>query len=237
MPTPHIEATKGQIAEIVLLPGDPLRAKYIAENFLTDCFCFNRVRNMLGYTGNHQNKKISVMGTGMGIPSASIYIHELINEYGAKNLIRIGSAGALQRQVKIRDLVIALSASTNTKINRTTFHDQDYAPTVSPTLLLKAYTAAKEKKLLPHYGNVISSDLFYDENQEGIQPFINHGVLAVEMETAALYTLAARFKVEALAILSISDHLLETEQKLSPKERENSFNAMIELALATTLLI
>jgi len=232
MPTPHIEAKQGDIAETILLPGDPLRAKYIAENFLQDPYCFNTVRNMLGYTGTYKNHKISVMGIGMGMPSCMIYVHELINEYGVKNLIRIGSAGGMQQHIKVNDIIIASGACTDSKINRIRFNDQDYAAIPSFDLLLKAHTLAKERKLNFHVGNIITSDVFYTENNKNLELFMNHGVLAVEMETAALYTLAAKFNVNALAIVTISDHLLHKTQ-LSAKEREISFTNMIELALDT----
>lgn len=232
MPTPHIDAQKGDIAETILLPGDPLRAKYIAENFLQNPCCFNTVRNMLGYTGAYKNNKISVMGMGMGMPSCMIYVHEFINEYGVKNLIRIGSAGGMQQHVKVNDIIIASGACTDSKINRVRFNDQDYAAIPSFELLLKAHMLAKEKNLNFHVGNIITSDTFYTENNKNLELFMNHGVLAVEMETAALYTLAAKFNVNALAIVTISDHLLHKTQ-LSAKEREISFTKMIELALDT----
>lgn len=235
MPTPHIEAKKGDIAKTILLPGDPLRAKYIAENFLQDPCCFNTVRNMLGYTGMYKNNRVSIMGIGMGMPSCMIYVHELINEYGAKNLIRIGSAGGIQQHVKVNDIVIASGACSDSKINRIKFNDQDYAAIPSFNLLLKAYALAKEKKLNFHVGNIITSDTFYTENNKNLEPFMDHGVLAVEMETAALYTLAAKFNVNALAIVTISDHLLHKAQ-LSAKERETSFANMIKLALDTANL-
>ena len=236
MPTPHIEAKKGDIAETILLPGDPLRAKYVAESFLKNVSCFNKVRNMLGYTGSYKGKSISVMGTGMGMPSCSIYAHELISDYGVKNLIRIGSAGAMQEHVKLRDIVIAQAACTNSRMNKIKFNNQDYAPIASFDLLMKACTKAKEKKFVCHVGNVLSSDFFYEDSLENTKLFMNYGVLAVEMETASLYTLAAKFKVNALAIVTISDHLLNKEQ-ITAKEREASFSEMTKLALETATAI
>lgn len=232
MPTLHIEANKEDIAESILLPGDPLRAKYIAENFLEQPMCFNKVRNMLGFTGMYKGNRISVMGVGMGIPSCSIYIHELINKYGVKNLIRVGSAGALQEYINVKDIVIASGACTDSKINKIVFNDQDYAPIANFDLLFKAYTIANQKKLTFHVGNIISTDTFYAENRDNLNIFMKYGVLAIEMEAAALYTLAAKFRVKALAIVTIGDHLLRKDH-LSSKETQTSFLEMMDLALET----
>ncbi|PRR84654.1 purine-nucleoside phosphorylase [Clostridium vincentii] len=226
----HIMAEEGAIAETVLLPGDPLRAKFIAENYLEDAKCYNKVRGMYGYTGNYKGKRISIQGTGMGLPSHSIYVNELIRFYGAKKLIRIGSAGSLNDDVNIRDIVLAQSASTNSGINKRRFQGMDYAPTANFDLLLKAYNIALEKGIKVKVGNVLSSDLFYDDTEVSIKLWADYGTLAVEMETAELYTLAAKYGVQALSILTISDHIFKGEET-SPEERETSFTEMMELAL------
>ena len=234
MATPHLGAKKGDIAETVLLPGDPLRAKYIAETFLEDVVQYNNVRGMLGFTGTYKGKRVSVQGTGMGVPSIGIYTHELINEYGCKNLIRIGTAGSLQEDVKIRDVVIAMTASTDSAINKLRFNGADYAPTASAELLFKAYEAGKAKGLNMKPGNVLTSDTFYGDDPEGWKKWAKFGVLCVEMETAQLYTTAAKFGVNALTLLTISDSLV-TGEVTSAEERQLTFNDMIEVALESTL--
>ncbi|MBT8272754.1 MAG: purine-nucleoside phosphorylase [Saprospiraceae bacterium] len=226
----HIEAKKGEIAETILLPGDPLRAKWIAETFFEDPVCFNKVRNMFGYTGTYKGKRVSTMGTGMGVPSVSIYAHELIAEYGVKNLIRVGSAGSYQKHVKIRDVVLAMSASSNSGINELRFGGADYAPTASYELFIKAVEAAKAKNIEIKAGNIFSSDIFYADDFESYKKWSKFGVLCVEMEAAGLYTVAASHNVNALAILTISDSLV-TGERTTSKERESTFNSMIEIAL------
>ncbi|MBT8395205.1 MAG: purine-nucleoside phosphorylase [Flavobacteriaceae bacterium] len=226
----HIEAKKGQIAETILLPGDPLRAKWIAETFFDDPVCFNKVRNMLGYTGVYNGKRVSVMGTGMGVPSISIYAHELINAYGVKNLIRVGSAGSYQKDVKIRDVVLAMAASSNSGVNELRFGGADYAPTADFGLFLKAVEAAKKKNIKVKAGNVFTSDEFYADDFEAYKKWSIFGVLCVEMEAAGLYTVAAKHDVNALAILTISDSLV-TGERTTTKERETTFKAMVEIAL------
>ena len=230
----HIEAKPGQIAESVLLPGDPLRAKWIAETFLENAKCYNEVRGMLGYTGTFRGKPISVQGTGMGIPSALIYCHELINDYGVKNLIRVGSAGSYQKDIKLRDIVIAMAASSNSGINNTRFVNSDYSPTANFELLMKAALYAKENNISIKAGNVLSTDQFYEDNFESYKKWADFGVLCVEMEAAGLYTIAAKYNVKALAILTISDSLV-TGEETTADEREGSFSKMIEIALNTLL--
>lgn len=230
--TPHISAPSGAIAEAILLPGDPLRAKYIAENFLENPVLYNQVRNMFGYTGTYKGKRVSVQGTGMGIPSASIYIHELIQFYGCKTLIRVGTAGAMQAHVKLRDLVIAQAACTDSAINHIRFAGQNYAPIASFELMRRAYDHAQQKGMPVHVGNILSSDTFYNDEPDSYQRWAKFGVLAVEMEAAGLYTLAAKFGVQALCILTISDHLV-THQQTTAQERQETFNQMIEVALET----
>ncbi|TDT68592.1 purine-nucleoside phosphorylase [Hypnocyclicus thermotrophus] len=227
----HIGAKKGEIAETVLLPGDPMRAKWIAETFLEDAECYNTVRGMYGYTGYYKGKKVSVQGTGMGVPSISIYVNELIRDYGVKNLIRVGSAGSYQENVKVRDIVLAMAASTNSGINRHRFNG-DFAPTANFELFMKAVTAAKEKNIEVKAGNILTSDEFYQDDFNSYKKWASFGVLAVEMETAALYTIAAKYGVKALTILTISDSLVTGEETTS-EERETTFKDMIEIALST----
>ena len=236
MATPHIGANKGDIAETILLPGDPLRAKYIAETFLEDVVQYNNVRGMLGFTGTYKGKKVSVQGTGMGVPSIGIYTHELIAEYGVKNLIRVGTAGSMQENIKIRDVVIAMTASTDSAINKLRFNGADYAPTASADLLFKAYEAGKAKGLNMKAGNVLTSDTFYGDDFEAWKKWAKFGVLCVEMETAQLYTTAAKFGVNALTLLTISDSLV-TGEATSAEERQLTFNDMIEVALESVLNI
>lgn len=226
----HINANPGDVAETVLMPGDPLRAKWIAETFLEDAKCYNTVRNMLGYTGTYKGVPVSVQGSGMGLPSFSIYAHELIHDYGAKKLIRVGSAGAMQEDVKLRDVVIAMSASTTSSINRSRFDGGDYAPTASFDLFKKALKIADEKNIDVKAGNVLSSDLFYTDDKDDYKKWAAYNVLCVEMEAAALYTIAAKFNVDALAILTISDSLV-TGEITSTEDREKTFNQMIDIAL------
>ena len=227
--TIHIGAEPGAIAETILLPGDPLRAQYLAETYLDDPVCYNRVRGMLGFTGSYRGKRVSVQGTGMGIPSISIYVHELINDFGVKNLIRIGTCGALQPQMKLRDVVLAMTASTNSHTNRLRFGGQDFAPSASFRLLKRAYEAAEAKGFPVHVGGVFTSDSFYDD-LEAWKRYAAHGVLAVEMETTGLYTLAAKFGVEALTILTVSDSLVSRVED-SSEVRERSYTQMMEVAL------
>ncbi|WP_462420837.1 purine-nucleoside phosphorylase [Salinicoccus sp. Marseille-QA3877] len=229
----HINAQKGDIAETILLPGDPLRAKYIAENFLEDVTCYNEVRNMLGFTGTYKGKRISVQGTGMGVPSISIYIHELMEEYGVKNLIRVGTCGAIQKDVKVRDVILAQSASTDSFQNRKLFGNFDYAPTSDFDLLLSSYNEAKKKGLEVKVGNVFTADSFYDEKGD-VEMMAKYGVLALEMESSALFTISKKFDARALAILTVSDHVL-TGEATSSEERQTTFNEMIEVALDAAL--
>jgi purine-nucleoside phosphorylase len=226
----HIEAKQGEIAETVLLPGDPLRAKWIANTFLENPICYNQVRGMLGYTGTFKGKRISVQGSGMGIPSALIYYHELVRDYGVKNLIRVGTAGSYQKEVKLRDIVLAMAASTTSGINNSRFINADYAPTADFDLFLKAALYAKENGIAIRAGNVLSSDEFYEDDPDSYKLWAKFGVLCVEMEAAGLYTIAANYKIKALAILTISDSLV-TGEKSNSIERETTFKEMIAIAL------
>ena len=230
----HIAAKNGEIADTVLLPGDPKRAKWISENFLENAVCYTDIRGMLGFTGTYKGKRISVQGTGMGIPSMSIYITELMKDYGVKTLIRVGSAGSYQEDVKIRDIVVALSTSTDSNINNRRFKGASFAPTVNFDLLSKVLKTAEEKNIKIKAGNILTSDEFYNDDPTYFKKWAEFGVLAVEMETAALYTLASKYKAKALSILTISDSLVSPEIT-SSEEREKTFNEMIELALETAI--
>lgn len=230
----HLSAEKGQIAETVLLPGDPLRAKHIAETFLENPVQHNTVRGMLGYTGLYKGKRVSVQGTGMGIPSCMIYVNELIQEYGCKNLIRVGTAGSYREEVRVRDLVLAQAACTDSNINRIRFGERTFAPIANFELLMCAYQIARERGMPIHVGNIMSSDTFYTDDPTEFKRWADFGVLAVEMEAAGLYTLAAKYGVRALTILTISDHLV-THEVTSAEERQLTFNQMIEVALDAAL--
>ncbi|WP_046745478.1 purine-nucleoside phosphorylase [Kordia zhangzhouensis] len=227
----HINAKKGEIAPTVLLPGDPMRAKWIAETFLKDPILYNDVRGMFGYTGTFNGKPVSVQGTGMGAPSIGIYAHELINEYDVKKLIRVGSAGSYQKEVKIRDIVIAMAASSNSNFTDSPFNGENFAPTADSELFLAAVQAATQKNIPFKAGNILTSDVFYQENPEYYKKWAKYGVLCVEMESAALYTLAARFNVKALSLLTISDSLV-THETTTSDERAETFKEMIDIALA-----
>ncbi len=229
--TVHMSAKPGDIAETVLLPGDPYRAKWVAETFLSDAVCINEVRGMLGYTGTWQGNRVTVQGTGMGMPSLSIYTNELIRDYGAKTLIRIGSAGAMQESVKLRDVVLAMTASTLGTPSTGIFKELGFAPCADYGLLQNAVRAAAQKGTATHVGGIYSSNTFYDERDDLNEQMIRHGVLAVEMEAAELYILAARHQVRALAVLTISDHLI-THEELPSDQRERSFGDMVEIALS-----
>ncbi|WP_340065906.1 purine-nucleoside phosphorylase [Ascidiimonas aurantiaca] len=226
----HIEAKPGAIADAVLLPGDPLRAQWIAENFLSNPICYNRIRGMWGYTGTYKGKQISVQGSGMGIPSAMIYYHELIVNYGIKKLIRVGTAGSYQKHVNVRDIVLAMSASTNSSINKARFNQADYAPTAHFDLFLKACNYASQQGISVKGGPILTSDEFYTDDPEYFKKWAAYGILCVEMETAGLYTIAAKHKVQALSILTISDSLV-TKEETSAAERETTFKEMIDIAL------
>lgn len=227
----HIGAKVGEIAEKVLLPGDPLRAKWVADTFLEDVFCYNEVRGMNGYTGLYKGQRVSVQGTGMGIPSTSIYVNELIRDYGVKKMIRIGTAGSYQEHLKIRDVVLAMSASTDSGINKRRFKGMDFAPTADFELLMSAAKVAESKGIKVKAGNILSADEFYLDNFEDYKLWAAYGVLCVEMESAALYTLAAKYGIQALSILTISDELV-TGKEASSQERQETLKEMVEIALA-----
>jgi purine-nucleoside phosphorylase len=232
--TPHINAEPGDFAELVLMPGDPLRAKYIAENFLGDVLEVTNLRNMLGFTGVYQGKPISVMGSGMGIPSLSIYCKELITEFGVKKIIRVGSCGSVSDSVGLRDVVIGMGACTDSNVNRTRFNGHDYAAIADYGLLEKAVTCARELSLNVHVGNIYSADLFYTPDADMFDVMQRYNILGVEMEAAGLYGVAAEFGAKALTICTVTD-LIRSGEKLTGKEREISLNEGIELSLKTAV--
>lgn len=226
----HIGAKQGQIAPTVLLPGDPLRAKHIAETMLENAVCYNEVRGMLGYTGRYEGKHVSVMGSGMGIPTLSIYVHELVTEYQVKTLIRVGTCGALQPDLRVGDIVLAMTASTDSQTNKLRFHGMDYAPAASFELLLRAYQVAKERGIDVRVGGLFSGDTFYSDDPGWWKIWAEFGALVCEMETNALYTLAAKFKVDALSVLTVSDSLVTGEESTA-QQRERDFSQMAKIAL------
>ena len=226
----HIAAKPGEIAETILLPGDPLRAKWIAETFLEKPVLYSSVRNMFGFTGFYEGRRISVQGTGMGAPSIGIYAHELFDEYGVQKAIRVGTSGGLA-PTKLRDVVIAMTASTDSNINRRDNNGLDFAPSASFELLEKAVAKARELGIDFHVGGIASGDLFYD-NTDSLEQWKKLGVLALEMETNQLYTLAAKFRRQALSIVTVSD-MMDGSGHTSSEERETGFRAMVEIALAT----
>ncbi len=230
MPTPHLAAHPGDFAEAVLLPGDPLRARYIAETFFDDPRLVNEVRNALAFTGTYQGMPVSVLGTGMGIPSASIYCHELVAEYGVQRLVRVGSAGALHDDVQLRDVILAAGACTDSQVNRARYGGLDFAAIADFGLLRAAADAAEARDLAVRVGNVHSADLFYDPRSDMVATMSNMGVLAVEMEAAGIYGVAAEHGVRALAVLTVSDHIVRGEQ-CSSEERQTTFNDMMTIAL------
>jgi len=235
MSTPHITAKPGDFAETVLMPGDPLRAKYIAENYLQNVKQVNEVRNMFGFTGEYKGHRLSVMGSGMGVPSISIYAHELYSEYDVKNIIRVGSCGSVQADVKLRDVVIGMGASTDSSVNRTRLKNYDFAATASFDLLEPAVQAARQASAKVHVGNIFTSDLFYTPHPEDFKMMEKYGILAVEMEAAGLYGVAADNGANALTICTVSDHIL-TGEKVSAEDRQTTFNDMLEIALESVLI-
>jgi purine-nucleoside phosphorylase len=231
----HIGAAPGLVAPTVLLPGDPLRARWIAENFLDDASCYSEVRGMYGFTGSWQGQPVSVQGSGMGQPSMSIYVNELFQDYDVRRIVRVGSCGALTESLALRDVVIASGACTDSSMNRLRFHGLDYAPVADFGLLRAAYDAATARDdVTTHVGLIFSGDSFYSPRPELMEPMIDHGVLAVEMEASALYTLAASYGRQALAVCTVSDHIVTGEQT-TVQEREQTFGPMVEIALAAAL--
>ncbi|CDQ39220.1 purine-nucleoside phosphorylase [Virgibacillus salexigens] len=231
----HIGAEQGAIADKILLPGDPLRAQFIAETFLENPIQYNHVRGMYGYTGTYKGERVSVQGTGMGVPSISIYVNELIQSYDVKKLIRVGTCGAIQKDVNVRDVILAQGSTTDSQINRMVFGGIDYAPLADFDLLKNAYDAGLDKGLHLRVGNVFTSDTFYRDNAKEVnEKLAAYKVLAIEMETTALYTLAAKFDRQALSVLTVSDHIL-TGEETTAEERQTTFNDMMEIALEAAI--
>ena len=232
--TPHINAKPGDFAETVLFPGDPLRAKHIAETFLDDARLVTDVRNMLGFTGTYRGERVSVMGSGMGIPSASIYATELIKDYGVRNIIRVGTCGAVSRDIQVLDVIIGMGACTDSKVNRMRFNGHDFAAICDYGLLRKAVDAAEAKGVPVKVGNIYSADLFYTPQPEMFDLMEKLNILAVDMEAAGIYGVAAEYGANALTILTVSDHI-RTGVQTSPEERQTKFNAMLEIALEAAI--
>ncbi len=235
MATPHINAERGDFADVVLMPGDPLRAQHIANTFLSAAREVNNVRGMLGYTGTYKGRAISVMGHGMGIPSCSIYTKELITEFGVQQIIRVGSCGAVRADVHVRDVIIGMGACTDSKVNRMRFKDHDYAAIADYELLRHAVDAANAAGVNVRVGNLFSADLFYSPDPHMFDVMEKYGILGVEMEAAGIYGVAAEFGARALAICTVSDHIRSGEA-LSAADRQTTFNDMIEIALESVLL-
>ncbi|AHF78416.1 Purine nucleoside phosphorylase deoD-type [Sodalis praecaptivus] len=235
MATPHINAEMGDFAEVVLMPGDPLRAQHIANTFLSDAREVNQVRGMLGYTGSYKGRAVSVMGHGMGIPSCSIYTKELITDFGVKQIIRVGSCGAIRSDVNVRDIVIGMGASTDSKVNRMRFKDHDFAAIADFDMVRNAVDAANAAGIPVRVGNIFSADLFYTPDPQMFDVLEKYGILGVEMEAAGIYGVAAEFGARALAICTVSDHIRSGEA-LSAADRQTTFNDMIEVALESVLL-
>lgn len=234
MSTPHIEAKPGEFAETVLMPGDPLRAKFIAENFLDDAKCITQVRNMFGYTGTYKGKRISVMGSGMGVPSISIYATELYKDYGVEKIIRIGSCGAVRDDIKIRDIIIGMAASTDSNVNRQRLNNADFAACADFSLLKSVVDTAEKLGKPVHVGNIFTADLFYTPQPEMFATMEKYGILAVEMEAAGLYGVAAEYGKKALTVLTVSDHI-KTGEQTTAEERQSTFKDMMELTLESVL--
>lgn len=236
MITPHINASKGDFSDVVLMSGDPLRVTYIAKKFLKKVKEVTNIRGMLGFTGYYKNRKISVMGHGIGIPSCSIYVKELIVNFGVKAIIRVGSCGAISLNIKLRDIVIGMGACTDSKVNRIKFCDNDFAAIADYNLINNAVSIAKKENINVHIGNIFSTDLFYMPEKKMLTIMEKYGILAVEMEAAGIYSVAAEHKIKALAICTVSDHFY-SKKRITPQERETTFNDMIEIALESILLL
>ncbi|SHO58439.1 purine-nucleoside phosphorylase [Vibrio quintilis] len=235
MATPHINAEPGDFADVVLMPGDPLRAKFIAETFLEDVVQVCDVRNMYGYTGTYKGKKVSVMGHGMGIPSCSIYVTELIKDFGVKKVIRVGSCGAVSKDIHVRDVVIGMGACTDSKVNRIRFKNHDFAAIADYQMVKAAEEAAKKKGIPVKVGNLFSAELFYTPDPEMFDVMDKYGIVGVEMEAAGIYGVAAEYGAKALTICTVSDHI-KTGEQTTAQERQTTFNEMIEIALESVLI-
>lgn len=235
MSTPHINSKKNDFSDVVLMPGDPVRAKYIAEHYLDDYVQVNNTRLMLAYTGFYKNKKISIMSHGIGIPSASLYVRELILEYNVKKILRIGTCGTIRDDIKLRDIVISMGASTDSKFNRIRFNNHDFSAIADFNMLYKAVEAAKIMNIKVYVGNFFTTDSFYNDDKNMLNILKKYNILGIDMETSGIYAVAAELRAQALSICTVSDHILNNES-LSSKDRESSFNNMINIALESILL-
>lgn len=234
MSTPHINSKKHDFSDIVLMPGDPLRAKYIAEKYLSQCIQINNTRLMLAYTGFYKNKKISIMSHGIGIPSASLYTRELIVEFNVKKIIRIGSCGAIRDDIHLRDIVISMGASTDSKINRVKFNNHDFSAIADFDMLSHVVNIAKKMNINVSIGNFFTSDSFYNDDNTMLNILKKYNIVGIDMETAGIYSVASEFNAKALSMCTVSDHIIR-EESLSSKDREASFDNMIEIALEATI--
>lgn len=236
MPTIHIKSDKNAFSNIVLMPGDPIRAKYIAKNYLENAIQINDTRLMLAYTGYFKNKKISIMSHGIGIPSASLYVRELIQEYNVKKIIRIGTCGTIQNNIKLRDIVISMGACTDSNFNRVRFNNNDYSAIADFEMIFHAFLTAKKMNFKVHIGNFFTTDSFYNENKDMLNILEKYNIIGIDMETAGIYSVASELKAQALSICTVSDHILKKEA-LSSKDREDSFHDMIDFSLKTAFLL
>lgn len=235
MTTPHINAKFGDFAETVIVAGDPLRVKYIAKNFLTSSKEVSNVRGMLGFTGYYHNKNISIMSHGIGIPSSSIYVKELITHFGVKKIIRVGSCCSINNKINLKDIIIAMGASTDSKVNRLKFNDNDFSAIADYQLMQNAITTAKSKNIKIFIGNIFTTDLFYYPKNDFFKKIEKYGILGIDMETAGIYSIASEHGIQALTMCTVSDQF-HTGKKITSKERQTSFTNMIEIALESTLL-
>jgi len=232
--TPHINSKKNDFSDIVLMPGDPLRAKYITEKYLKNYIQVNNTRLMLAYTGFYKDRKISIMSHGIGIPSASLYVKELITEFNVKKIIRVGTCGAVRDDIKLRDIVIGMGASTDSKVNRIRFNNHDFAAIADFDMIYNAVSVSKKMNIKVAIGNFFTTDSFYNDDDKMLSILKKYNIIGVDMETAGIYAVASELRVQALSICTVSDHIIKKEY-LSSKERESSFNDMIELALESVI--
>ena len=236
MSTPHINAKKNDIADIVIMSGDPIRAKYISNRYLKDIIEINSLRLMLGFTGNYKNRRISIMSHGMGIPSCAIYIKELITEYNVKTIIRVGTCGAIQNDIALRDIIVGMGASTDSNFNRLRFHGNDFSAIADFTLLWNIVKSAKKLNIKIAIGNLFTTDCFYLQNNIMLNTLEKYGFLGIEMETAGIYSLSAEYRVKAISLCTVTDHL-KNMVNIKPKDRESTLDEMIQIALESTLLL
>ncbi|HXK00427.1 MAG TPA: purine-nucleoside phosphorylase [Buchnera sp. (in: enterobacteria)] len=235
MATLHMNAKIGDFSDIVIMPGDPMRAQYIVDNYLTNVVQVNNIRSMLGFTGIYKNRKISIMSHGIGIPSCSIYVKELITEYGVKKIIRVGTCGAVIKDIELHDIVVAMGACTDSKVNRLNFQDNDFSAIASFSMLMNTVKAAKQLDFKINVGNLFTTDLFYSDNTSILEIIEKYGILGIEMETAGLYALAAKYKIQAISICTVTDHIKKLTS-ITAEARRSTLDNMISLALESIIL-